>query len=263
MIRVQLFLVITMLALLASCASGPPAPPYPAYIISDELPDLFMASLPGIRAKQYAGNDQTRTTSNRIDLPADWNGTTGGSPGMSLEIFVLDGELQLADISLQSGGYAYLPPGTLGFNLTSDDGARILYFLERVDSEAMIRTPLILDSALIDWTDTDNGGLATKDLRVDPGSGERTWLLRIEPGATMPWESVSVSREGYLVSGQYQHSECVDGEPYTDIYLPGGYFKRPADAVNGGPQSMAITSSIWFLRESRQSTSSATTCSPN
>jgi len=252
-----------MVALLASCASGPPAPPYPAYIVSDELPDLFMASLPGIRAKQYAGNDQTRTTSNRVDLPADWSGTTGGSPGLSLEIFVLEGELQLADISLQSGGYAYLPPGTLGFNLTSDDGARILYFLERVDNEAMIRTPLILDSGLIDWTDNENAGLATKDLRVDPGSGERTWLLRIEPGATIPWESVSVSREGYLVEGQYQHSECVDGEPYTDTYLPGGYFKRPANTVNGGPQSMAITQSIWFLRESGQSTSSAATCSLN
>ena len=98
-----------------------------------------MASLPGIRAKQYAGNDQTRATSNRVDLPADWSGTTGGSPGMSLEIFILEGELRLADVSLQSGGYAYLPPGTLGFNLKSDDGARILYFLEGVDDAAMIQ----------------------------------------------------------------------------------------------------------------------------
>ena len=263
MIRVQLFLVFAVVALLVGCASGPPAPPYPAYIVSDELPDLFMASLPGIRAKQYAGNDQTRATSNRIDLPADWSGTTGGSPGMSLEIFVLEGELRLADVSLQSGGYAYLPPGTFGFNLKSADGARILYFLESVDDTAMIQTPLILDSGLVDWKDGDHAGTATKDLRVDPGSGERTWLLRIEPAAMIPWESVSVSREGYLVAGQYQHSECVDGEPYTDIYLPGGYFKRPADAVNGGPQSMAITSSTWLLRESRASTATAATCSPN
>ena len=222
-----------------------------------------MASLPGIRAKQYVANDQTRSTSNRIDLPPEWGGTTGGSPGKSLEIFILEGELRLADITLRRGGYAYLPPGTLGFNLKSPDGARILYFLEDIDDAAMIRAPLILDSGLIDWQEGDTAGISIKDLRVDPGSGERTWLMQIEPGASIPWESVSVSREGYLVTGQYQHSECVEGEAYTDIYLPGGYFKRPANAVNGGPSSMAISASIWFLRESSKGTISPANCATN
>jgi len=119
---------------------------------------------------------------------------------------------------------------------------------------AMIRTPLILDSTLIEWQPTDRIGVLAKDLRADPGSGTHTWLLRIEPGADLSWESTSVSREGYLVAGQYQHSECVNGEPYTDIYLPGGYFYRPADAVNGGPEASAITESVWLLREPSQST---------
>jgi len=254
--RVPLFSAALIALLVNACASGPPAPPYPAFIVSDELPDIFMASLPGIRAKQYAGDPQTRATSNRVDLPPDWSGTTGGSPGKSLEIFVLAGELRLADITLGSGGYAYLPPGTLGFNLKSDDGARILYFLEDVDDEAMIRTPLILDSNLVDWQAGDATGVSTKDLRADPGSGARTWLQRIDPGAAVPWQATSVSREGYFVSGQYQHSECVEGEAYTEIYLPGGYFNRPANAVNGGPGSMALTQAVWFLRETRHATTS-------
>jgi len=83
-------LVLAVVAtLLAGCASGPPTLPYPAFIQVDELEDIFMASLPGVRAKQLSGDPQTRRTSNRVDLPKDWRGTSGGSPGRSLEIFVL------------------------------------------------------------------------------------------------------------------------------------------------------------------------------
>jgi len=63
-----------------------------------------------------------------------------------------------------------------------------------------------------------------------------------------------VRLEGYMVSGQFQDSECVDGEPYTDVYLPGGYFRRPSESVHGGPAATALTESIWFLRESYEST---------
>ena len=62
-------------------------------------------------------------------------------------------------------------------------------------------------------------------------------------------KSSSVIREGYLASGEYQHSECVVGEIRTWTYLPGGYFLRPASAVNGGPEAKAITESVWVLRE--------------
>lgn len=235
--------------LLGACASGPPKLPYPAFIQSDTLPDVFLASLPGVRAKQFSGDPQTRRTSNRIDLPPDWQGTTGGAPGKLLEIVVLEGQLSVGDVELGPGGYAHVPPGSLGFNLETDDGARILYFLDDVDPLAMIQAPVILDSSLFDWAPTTLDGAAVKDLRSDPGNGARTWLLRVSPGAAVPWQSSSVTREGYLASGQYQHSECVAGEVHTSMYDPGGYFYRPAGTLNGGPESMAITESVWVLRE--------------
>lgn len=235
------------------CASAPPEVPYPAFIQTDDLPDIFMASLPGIRAKQLAGDAKLRTTSNRIDLPIDWKGTSGASPGKALELFVLDGELQLAEMTFGPGGYAYLPSGTLGFNMTTAIGARILYNLADVDKNAVIKTPLLLDSRLLDWQPSAIAGIATKELRSDPGSGERSWLMRIEPGVALPWESSSAMREGYLVSGHYQHSECVMGEANTDEYTTGGYFQRPPGAVNGGPEANALTESVWMLRERRES----------
>jgi hypothetical protein len=239
-------------ALLVSCAASPDAPPYPAFVIADELPDLFLANLPGVRAKEFAGDMRSRTVSNRIDLPEAWSGTTGGSPGKALEIYILSGELSLADVDLVAGGYVYVPPGSLGFNLVSDGGARVLWFLSDVDDDASIRSPLIIDSRLIDWQPTDQIGVFIKDLRNDPGSGEHTWLMRYEPGVVIPWQARSAALEGYLVSGQFQQSECVNGLAYTDVYLPGGYFNRPADAVHGGPQAAVLSEATWFLREKKQ-----------
>jgi hypothetical protein len=237
------------LALLSACASGPPDVPFPAFIDTEELDDVFLASLPGVRAKQLSGDPMTRRTSNRVDLPADWQGTSGGTPGRSMELFVLTGALQLADIELGPGGYAFLPAGSLGFNMRADDGARILYFVNDADPEAVIRSPIILDSALLDWRPTSTPGVTAKELRADPGTGATTWLMRIPVGAAIPWESSSVLREGFLVSGRYRHTECVDGEPATDVYAAGGYFYRPPNAVNGGPMSGAEADAVWLLRE--------------
>lgn len=236
---------------LVACASKPPEPPFPAFIQVNELNDVFLASMPGVRAKPLAGDPQTRRSSHRIDLPPAWRGTSGGAPGRSMEIFVLDGALSLADIELGPGGYAFLPAGSLGFNMRSADGARILYFVNDVDPESVIRSPILIDSNLLGWQPTGMPGTATRELRRDPGNGATTWLLRIETGATVPWESSSVVREGYLVEGDYRHSECVLGEAVTGHYLVGGYFYRPGGVVNGGPESGTTTNAIWLLRETR------------
>ncbi len=246
--RASMLSILVVLAV-SSCASGPPELPYPAFVQVDELSDVFMASLPGIRAKALAGDPATRRSSRRIDLPPDWSGTSGGSPGRSLEIFVLKGRLELADIELGPGGYAFLPAGSLGFNLKSAAGAQILYFLNDVDPESIIRSPIIINSGLLGWDAADIAGVATKELRKDPGNGARTWLLRVSPGASLPWQVSSVLREGYLVTGSYRHSECVLGEVHTWPYGPGGYFYRPPDTINGGPSAAALTESIWLLRE--------------
>jgi glyoxylate utilization-related uncharacterized protein len=192
--------------------------PYPAFVSVDELPDMFIAGLPGVRAKPLVGaTGDTAGGGYRIDLPSTWQGTSGASPDKTLEIFVISGELSVADIKLKRGGYAYLPPGTLGFKLKSATGARVLYFLD--------------------------------DIRADPGTGARTWLLQIEPGAEIPWQSSTSNREGYFVAGNYTHTECVAGESATDVYYPGGYVYRPAHSINGGPESVAASTSIWFFRE--------------
>lgn len=248
----RLFRPVLLIFLLTGCASGPPAVPYPAYIQADELPDIFVAGLPGVRAKQFAGDRETRRSSIRLLLPADWQGTTGASPGKSVEMFVIAGEITLGSMALKRGSYAYIPPGFTGSNFRTKAGAMVLYFLDDANPAAVIQTPLILDSVLVDWQpvseDPEDFGLSVKELRLDPGSGAQTLLLRIDPGATQGWRKSSTVEEGYLLSGDYRHSECINGEVATGDYAPGGYFQRPPGAVNGGPEAAATSSAIWFLR---------------
>lgn len=251
--RLTLFRAIPLPAvalLLAACAGSKSKPdlPYPAFVDSAEIEEQFIAALPGVRAREFASDMRTRTISSRVDIPADWTGTTGGEPGKALEVYVLSGELLFSDFALGPGGYAYVPPGSMGFKLVSDPGAQVLYFLNEVDEQAMIRSPVILDSSLVAWNEV-RPGVYERELRHDPGSGARTWLQRIEPGAEFPWEASSVEREGYLVEGAYRHSECAKGEPATWDYARGGYFRRPAGLLSGGPEAGAATATTWFLRE--------------
>lgn len=247
----RIFALCLSVLLLSGCATASSKAPFPAFIQVDELPDVFIASLPGARSKQLAGDSMTRRTSNRVDLPVDWRGTSGGTPGRSQEIFVLAGQLMIADIQLGPGGYAYLPAGSLGFNISTYDGARLLYSVSDDEPAAVIRSPIIIDTGLLKWQTTEHAGITTKELRKDPGTGATTWLMQVEAGAKVPWVSSSADREGYLVSGDYQQVECAAGEEIVGQYTPGGYFLRPAGIVNGGPLSGGPTGATWFLRESR------------
>jgi hypothetical protein len=99
-----LVLLAALVMLGSGCASGPPTVPYPAFIVVDELPDTFVAGLPGVRSKQLAGDLRTRRSGARIQIPANWEFSSGASPGLSVEIFVLAGELRLGEFSLTEGG---------------------------------------------------------------------------------------------------------------------------------------------------------------
>ena len=246
--RFYLLIGIATGVLIAGCAASTPKLPYPAFVETDELPDVFMAALPGVRAKAFSENAAERTGLYRVDLPADWTGTSGGVAQAALEIFVIAGQLTVGDLKLVPGGYAYLPSGGLGFRLASPQGARILYMVGAEDPSAMIRSPMINDGVNPEWTE-ERPGIETRILKEDPGSGAKTWLVRVSPEAEHEWRLSLTAREGYLVSGAITVSECYQGKERSGTYLPGGYFLRPANSVFGGGETAAVRNSIWFLRE--------------
>ncbi|MGB5352318.1 MAG: DUF4437 domain-containing protein [Woeseia sp.] len=251
------------LAVLAGCAASRPNLPYPAFVQADELPDVFFANLPGARAKQFIGDARTRRSSNRVVLPANWSGTSGAAPDKSLELYVLYGEMKIGDLTLRPGGYAYFPPGFHGSNLSTAYGVELLYFLDDANPANIIRTPIIYSSEIVDWQPVESAtsGVSVKEMRSDPGSGARTYLLRVTPQATTGWIKRAAVLEGYLISGRYQGSECFAGKPITGVYTEGGYFHRSAGIVSGGPQEKALEASVWLLRTLQKADVVAADCS--
>lgn len=233
--------------LLGGCASGPPELPYPAFVDVNSLQNVFIAGLPGIRAKQLAGDPRTRRTGNQVIIPPDWQFSTGASPLQSVEIYVVAGSLSIGEFELTPGGYAYIPAGNSGFPMRSDAGAVMLYFLDAANEASVIQTPLITNSGLTDWV-YDDRGVGIKELRSDPGSGARTWIEKIDPGGQRPWRRSSQTLEGYLLTGSMTESECFEDEAVTAEYLPGGYFYRPPGVISGGPESGTNAGAVWFHR---------------
>lgn len=250
---IAVLLMLGTTLLVGACATAPADLPYPAFEQAQELEQSFIAALPGSRAKQLFVNSRSGRASLLLLLPADWTWNSGGAPGKTVEIYVLDGEIALGDLTLQQGNYAYLPPGSMALPMSTSSGARVLYFLDDADPHAVIRTPLFMSRDVVPWqpfsSDPLDAGLQTKILRDDPGSGARTWLLKVAPGATGRWYKSPVWTEGYLLSGTYRHSECKNGEAVTGEYEAGGYFRRPAGVVSGGPESGSDTGAVWLIRQ--------------
>lgn len=258
--RTAIHLLLPALAavlVLAACASTQRVP-YPAFVQAMELRDSFLAGLPQLRAKTLSSDAESGRYSALLTLPAEWRWTTGASPGMSVEIYVLSGQVELGELTLHPGNYAYLPPGSLGLSMSTEAGAELLYFLDEADRSATIRTPVFTSREVIPWqplaVDPPVAGSEEKVLRHDPGNGARTWLQRTAPGDSLPWQHSSAIEEGFLLSGGYRHSECVDGKAVTGGYSPGGYFLRPAGVVNGGPRAGTSEGAVWLLRRPARGT---------
>lgn len=257
-IRMRLVPVMTAFLLLAACAAGPRDVPYPAFMQVEELDYTFLAELPGIRAKRLSGDLRSGRFSALLYLPESWRWNTGAAPGKSVEVYVISGQIMIADLSLAPGNHAYLPPGSMGMSLTTSDGADILYFVDEASPNAVIQTPLFMSREVVPWKPASGtvlgSGLEEKELRGDPGSGARTWLLQVPAGASIPWQQSSVALEGFLISGDYRESECVEGRAVTGSYAPGGYFRRSAGAIHGGPETGSEQGAVWLLRRASKGT---------
>jgi hypothetical protein len=95
----------------------------------------------------------------------------------------------------------------------------------------------------------DADAVERKVLRSDPGSGATTALVKVAPGARGRMHAASVTTEGFLLSGDHRVSVCAAGRAVTGEYAPGGYFRRPAEAVTGGAETVSESGAVWLVRQ--------------
>ncbi len=54
-----------------------------------------------------------------------------------------------------------------------------------------------------DWQDCGSDGFLIKPLYEDPASGQRTWLMKVEPGASAPLHDHEELEQIYVIEGEF------------------------------------------------------------
>ena len=156
------------------------------------------------------------------------------------EIFVLDGDITIADMQYAAGDYGLLPAGCARGEIAGEGGAVVLCF-----ADGALTKPVTEPKAGVDpqRTATRNAEFAGATdatiagdrvgrllLRPDNALGERTWLLRVRATRDEPFEINGVERhpcaeELYVLEGSL-------AMPCGTLW-PGAYFWRPPGVPHG------------------------------
>ncbi len=71
------------------------------------------------------------------------------------------------------------------------------------------------------WQESGTDGFLIKPLFEDPATGERTWLMRIEPGATASSHAHDETEQIYVVEGSFYDGETTYRAGDFAIRAPG------------------------------------------
>lgn len=232
-----------------------------AFVQEDKLPWVQLEHIPELEARVLAGDPTLGRYSSLARVPAGFRLDDGPTLPVSTELYVLEGQLNFGAEELGPRDFAFVPPGAPIPALASSGGARVLVFHlpSHPDEEALAAqqaqgTYVTRDGdtrwsrGTVSPATGANVPLEVKQLKKDPHTGARTWLVRIAPGTTVPWTRDSIAEEGFLLDGDYRLSECLRDGVLAGSYTPGGYFHRPGGVVHGGPASGTRTGATWLLR---------------
>src|SRR5688572_17615443 len=92
--------LVALATAFGACATAPPQLDYPAFVQTGDIEEGFTAALPGTRARQLFSQPETGRLTLLLALPQDWHWNTGAPPGKAVELYVLEGEIILGDITL-------------------------------------------------------------------------------------------------------------------------------------------------------------------
>ena len=98
----------------------------------------------------------------------------------------------------------------------------------RTDSNAVLTLPVSgsvhFDSSGIEWQESSTPGFLVKPLLEDSAVGLRSWLMRVEPGASCDLHAHSEVEQIYVLEGSFYDQDKT--------YGPGDYVVRAAGAMH-------------------------------
>jgi hypothetical protein len=185
----------------------------------------------GCMERVLSRDDETSASTALVGMPPAWSGDLAAA-GSPLELFVLEGRLELAGEQLGPGFYAYVPQ-TSGSSspLSTSTAAHVLAMVEAPGSSSGGGELLVKDTTAMRWAASAfaevPAGLVNKRLRDDPATGERTWVAACPPGwmetraEVHPTVEESLTLRGDILLGR------------RGGMTPGCYFWRPPMVPHG------------------------------
>ncbi|MFC7292790.1 DUF4437 domain-containing protein [Hirschia litorea] len=236
------------------------------FLNSKELTSHTHALAWGLPSKTLRQNSETGIAL-EVTFPEQYNIQAENVEfNKAVEIFLLEGELQFQDITLNARDFIQIPAGVSIPRPAASKNARFLMFFEEGNIEYKstdTALPLIDASKWLIVRDDENPWVAgeamkkagrddvpllIKHLKNDPLSGARSHLVSVKPGVIVPWEMHPVAEEAYIIEGDYTLAECLPTGSVVGEYLQGGYFYRPKGIAHSGPKSGTKTGVTMLIR---------------
>jgi hypothetical protein len=162
------------------------ARPHVEFIESGAVPleEVVGGAFAGASRRLLSEDDETGAWTGIVAFPAGFSGDVG-TLGRPVEFFGLRGEVVVDDKAVGEGVYAYVPSGGSS-PLSADARAEVLVMVE-AEAPASEGGVEVTATSTMRWAppglDADvPPGIVIKLLRVDPESGDWTWVAGVAPG---------------------------------------------------------------------------------
>ena len=194
--------------------------------------------------RRLSTDDETGASTALVRLPVGWRGALGGS-ARPLELFSLRGEARIGGDRLGPGCYVYLESGLASAELVADGETLLLAMVEDERAAGPTGAWDVIDTeqmnyALSGFDGQIPPGLVIKKLRVDPDTGDWTWMAAGAPNRVTPLAEIhSTVEEAFLIRGDVLIG--TRGE-----MSPGSYFWRPG-MIEHGPMA-SRNGTLFFFR---------------
>lgn len=220
----------------------------------------------GVRVKILSLDNQSGACTLLIEMPPESSRAERGFHTSDVEIFVIEGELNIADATLTSRCYSFIPAGMVYTPIETKTGCTALFFFNTSPNftvsnksapKAKVETFIACKNYYEEGWDVSNTRdefkssppLFLKVLRQDETTGARTWITGVIGGhPRYAWQVHPMWREGFLLEGEYTIAECLPQGKQVVAYKGGGYFFRPANIAHVGPESGPNGYAIWLFR---------------
>jgi quercetin dioxygenase-like cupin family protein len=182
-----------------------------------------------------------------IDVPAGWQGPAPDrSRNQYEEIYVLSGDIQVADTDLSAGDYRFCPPGqTPGGLRRSKGGARLFLKRGQTGSDRPLVERLRAEDMV--WTARGQGRNVSEFTLLSVGaSGAMTRIFRVPEGWCGRRDGGhfhTFSEEVFVISGDVRNDQRHRYEAGCFLFRPGGIMHGTEE------RSIAGCSMLCFFEE--------------